>query len=802
MNRLSFPGAVRRILGLRFRRFFNRLGAFSGFRGWGAKKKPVRTGGPARRGMTVIGTALILFVGIQVGSTVAWGAIQNMGNVLAPEKAGLDPDRPRFPYENDPDGWRSLNPELKKQFTEMDQKLKRFSWSNTARRSKAPAVLDGVGFLLALLMLMLLANALGISTTDLGRVEEDVEWLLGMPVSMRAIYAAKAAERVAMNLLGWFSVGPLLTIAGLCWGWGWWAPVWGLCGALFVNILVACVQIVVEMASHRLLRAGGRRNLQAFAVVLQVGLMLASMAYGTGAGAGDSFLYDALRACGPVARWLPGGLLAGIEHGGRSGPLVIAALAGWALGAVALAAGALTWATHRGLEAVTPAMGRASARTVTSAGGSDGWMEGLLGKEIKLLFRDKVLLVQVALLPILVGLSQVILNPGMLKRALGSPLMSGAVAFGIGAYALLSAAPGVLLHEKDALWLLYTFPQRVSGVILRKAILWATIAITWSLAAEIFVIVRRGGVTEQDVTALVWIVLGLPVYALIASSIGVLGFDPTATEVHRRLRVDLMYLIMLLGGLLTAGFWLPSAYARAASIISFAALAVGLWQKASARFDILLDPSATPPRTIDLADGLIASILFLYVQGGLVFLFTAGMGLSPTVAAFPAYAIAGAAAVGITVVILWRSGLPLRNLPRLLPERAAGSLAIALGAGLGCAAVAAGYLLLVQKLGFPQDRIVPTPLYALLAIAAAPLFEEVLFRGMIFQPLRRTMPLLGAAAFSAVLFAIVHPPLSFAPVLVLGLATAFVAERSKGLLAPMLTHAVYNAAIIAIQKWM
>lgn len=802
MNRLSFPGAVRRILGLRFRRFFNRLGAFSGFRGWGAKKKPARAGGPAKRGMTVIGTALILFVGIQVGTTVSWGAIQNMGNVLVTAKADTDLDRPRFLYEDNPEAWRALSPEMRKHYAELDEKVKRASWSATAQRAKAPAVLDGIGFMLGLLMLMLLANALGISTTDLGRVEEDVEWLLGMPVSMRAIYAAKAAERVAMNLLGWFSVGPLLTVAGLCWGWGWWAPVWGLCGALFVNVLVACVQIVVEMASHRLLRAGGRRNLQAFAVVLQVGLMLATMAYGTGAGAGDSFLYDALRACGPAARWLPGGLLAGIEHGGRSGPVAFAALAAWAVGAVALAAGALTWATRRGLEAVTPAMGRAATRSAAAGGPSGGWMEGILGKEVKLLFRDKVLLVQVALLPILVGLSQVILNPGMLKRALGSPLMSGAVAFGIGAYALLSAAPGVLLHEKDALWLLYTFPQRVSGVILRKAILWATIAITWSLAAELFVIARRGGITEQDVTALVWIVLGLPVYALIASSIGVLGFDPTATEVHRRLRVDLMYLIMLLGGLLTAGFWLPSAYARAASIISFAALAVGLWQKASARFDILLDPSATPPRTIDMADGLIASILFLYVQGGMLVLLTRVMRFSPTVAAFPAYAVAGAVAVGITVLVLWRSGLPLRHLPRLLPERAVSSFGLALGAGLGCAAAAAGYLLLLQKFGIPQERIVPTPLFAALAIAAAPLFEEILFRGMIFQPLRRTMPLLPAAAFSAVLFAIVHSPLSFAPVLVLGIATAFVAERSKGLLAPMLTHAVYNAAVVAMQWWM
>ncbi|KAF0246709.1 MAG: hypothetical protein FD180_528 [Planctomycetota bacterium] len=798
MTRVSFPGAVRLILGLRFRRFFNRLGSFSRIRF--GKNAPVRKGGPAKKGMTVLGAGLLMFFGIQLGTTIAWGSIQNMTNVLAPREALVDVDTPPAFWTGRPEDWRGLDPRVRQAIIEKD--LKSSKYRDTADRSRAPAVLGGVGFVLAMLMLMLLTNALGVSTSDLGRLEEDVEWLLGMPVPTTAIFAAKAAERIAMNLLGWFGVAPLLTVAGLCWGAGWWSLAWGIGGALFVNAIVACAQIVIEMASHRLLRAGGRRNLQAIAVVLQVGLMLGSMAYGTAAGASESFLYELLRAGSGIARWLPGGLLAGVMHGSGSGAFAIAGLVAWGAGSAALAACAVAWASKRGLEAVQPAMGRASGRAGRRAGGQEtARFDGLLGKEVRLLFRDKVLLVQVALLPVVVGLSQVILNPGMLKRALGSPLMSGAVAFGIGAYALLSAAPGVLLHEKDALWLLYTFPQRVSGVILRKAMLWAAIAVAWSLAAEIFVITRRGGFAIEDVTAIVWIVLGLPVYALIASSIGVLGFDPTITEIQRRLRVDLIYLIFFLGGLLTAGLWLPTPYARAACLIAFAGLAVSLWQKATARFDILLDPTAAPPRRLDAADGLIATILFLYVQGGVLVVLVM-LGVSPSLAAFPAYTAAGAVAVGLTVLVLWRSGLPLRNLPRMWPERPLGSLGVAVIAGLGSAAVAAGYLFLVEKLGIAQPRLPADWLYAALAVGAAPLFEEVLFRGMVFQPLRRSLSLFPAVAFSALLFAIVHPPLSFAPVLALGFATALVHERSKGLLAPMLTHAIYNAAVLAMQRWM
>lgn len=40
-----------------------------------------------------------------------------------------------------------------------------------------------------------------------------------------------------------------------------------------------------------------------------------------------------------------------------------------------------------------------------------------------------------------------------------------------------------------------------------------------------------------------------------------------------------------------------------------------------------------------------------------------------------------------------------------------------------------------------------------------------------------------------------HPPISALPVFVLGLAAAWVYERTRNLPAPMLTHAVYNAVI-------
>lgn len=85
-----------------------------------------------------------------------------------------------------------------------------------------------------------------------------------------------------------------------------------------------------------------------------------------------------------------------------------------------------------------------------------------------------------------------------------------------------------------------------------------------------------------------------------------------------------------------------------------------------------------------------------------------------------------------------------------------------------------------------------------LAVLAAPLCEEFLFRGLIFGGLRRSMAVLPSAVLSAAIFAIVHPPIAMLPVFILGLCTAWSYQRSKTLLAPMLVHALYNAAMVML----
>ncbi|GAB4378875.1 MAG: type II CAAX endopeptidase family protein [Elainellaceae cyanobacterium] len=80
------------------------------------------------------------------------------------------------------------------------------------------------------------------------------------------------------------------------------------------------------------------------------------------------------------------------------------------------------------------------------------------------------------------------------------------------------------------------------------------------------------------------------------------------------------------------------------------------------------------------------------------------------------------------------------------------------------------------------------------AAIAAPIFEELLFRGFLLPSLTRYVPVWGAIGLSALLFAIAH--LSFSevlPLLVLGAILGFVYTRSRSILAPMLLHSLWNS---------
>src|SRR5680860_1346801 len=86
------------------------------------------------------------------------------------------------------------------------------------------------------------------------------------------------------------------------------------------------------------------------------------------------------------------------------------------------------------------------------------------------------------------------------------------------------------------------------------------------------------------------------------------------------------------------------------------------------------------------------------------------------------------------------------------------------------------------------------PFLAIAVIAMAPIGEELFFRGLLFQALRRRLHLWPAIGLSGVAFALVHlEPLAMLTVFPLGMWFAWIFHRSGSLLVPVVAHAIFNA---------
>jgi membrane protease YdiL (CAAX protease family) len=82
---------------------------------------------------------------------------------------------------------------------------------------------------------------------------------------------------------------------------------------------------------------------------------------------------------------------------------------------------------------------------------------------------------------------------------------------------------------------------------------------------------------------------------------------------------------------------------------------------------------------------------------------------------------------------------------------------------------------------------------SLIAVVVAPVCEEVLFRGFLFQGLRRRFAFWPSALLSGAFFAFVHAePIRFFGLMTMGVILAGVFERRKTLVAPIAAHATVN----------
>jgi membrane protease YdiL (CAAX protease family) len=88
--------------------------------------------------------------------------------------------------------------------------------------------------------------------------------------------------------------------------------------------------------------------------------------------------------------------------------------------------------------------------------------------------------------------------------------------------------------------------------------------------------------------------------------------------------------------------------------------------------------------------------------------------------------------------------------------------------------------------------------FTVIAVVAAPIVEESIFRGFLFNSLLRYAPFWASATISGLLFGLSHLSLSaLAPLACSGIVLAYVYHSSGSLTASMVTHGLFNALNLA-----
>lgn len=704
------------------------------------------------------------------------------------------------------------------------------------------AMLRPLSLVAALLGLALVLVLVASAEQDLSKVAATFEWLFSFPVRARSLFLARALAVVFSGSV-WLLPFPFYTVVFWCAGLGAWSVPLAALASLYLAVMGGGLKVMLETTLRQYLSPAAVSRVQAALVVTSFLALLATFTLGLSPRA-DAF-FERFGALPDIVSYLPLALPLRLSLGGEpalvSASVALVTSVLWLSAAVALAErmvknGVATAATaHVGRRLARPIV-TAEAATMTAAGVSAAarspeplftpssperaapiqrrLTRGVVLKELRVVLRDRRLFAQAFVLPGLLFVAQLWLDPSAIRFLLANPRHIATAAFGSAALALMTGASHALATEGPALWMLYTAPERLERLLLHK--LWVWVAIAYLFAALVFGLAWLSEphtfVPTLPYAAIA--LVGIYLYGIIAFGIGALGTDALEPEPRRRMRSGALYLFMLLATLYGYAIIVPSLWAKVVQLALSALLAFALWQKLEEHLPFLLDPTAAPPPSIAVADGVVAALGFFVLQGVLVVTFEA-LGALDANAILAAFVAAGSIVTLLAVYVFRRTGVPhlaaALGLRRQTDDPRATLRHVALGvlAGFAATVIAVAYLQLAEYLPWLErmleeaPNVLPEELsgepsleFMALAVLAAPIFEEFIFRGILYRGLRRSLRPLMAALASAVVFALVHPQVAAVPVFAMAFFSALAYERTGWLGTPVVAHMTYNGLVV------
>ncbi len=657
---------------------------------------------------------------------------------------------------------------------------------------------------LFLMLMAIVTGALGQPTQEIGRLDAGTLWLISLPIPARLLFLATIIE-YTLKPVFWVCILPFMVLCALAGDHGWAAPFIAFAVCLPLAVALASLRLGMETAIRLHLRRTWRKDVQITCRLISTLLMF--------------YLVYLVITYHGASLW--GRDLLPWAH------LPIA----WPLRAVLTpGAGIVPWLIFNALFSVAVILLGIlySVRAVRGGFVSDpGTLQGtrpthlswarkrstlwtplsLISKDLRMLYRDRAFLFNTLMLPVIMIGVQFFFLPELVAAVRGSFRHACTLVYVLAAYLLMPSATTVLSAEGTALWLMTAAPQPLLRLLQQKLVLWTGLALIYTIAAFAAVLTLTPWPGSSGFADAIMVLLGIPIFAVIAAGLGAAGSDPNDANPHLRNDAGIQMALMMIMTMHAQAIYTATVHGRLAWIMLCAVFAYALWQRLEERLPWLLDPIDNPPPRIDLTHGALAAMAFMFLQS-LIGLFLLWIDTPRSLMVLISFAGAGVITVLSTLWLFWRNQFrDILHSTGLVPREGVRRTLLRnliLGWAGGLLAALIGELYTYFLSYFPlltQDAShalmqLPWGVLFVLAVFAAPLAEEFLFRGLLFQGLKATIPLRWAVPASAAVFALIHPTLSVLPVFAVGCITAVVYHKSRWLLAPVLVHGLYNGAMV------
>jgi ABC-2 type transport system permease protein len=370
---------------------------------------------------------------------------------------------------------------------------------------------------------------------------------------------------------------------------------------------------------------------------------------------------------------------------------------------------------------------------------------------------------------------------------------------------LLVAASQMLRAELKTVWFLQCRPQSLAKSIEAKAHAWGGIAIVVTLITLVGVMVWQPAGATAVLRRTPFMLAAL--WFTAESMFGLLSLGATiVSEQSIKFRKSALILPGILTAASSAAIHSGNYWDQFVLVVVMGVFNTAIRQKQEFELRWLGEPSETPPVRLYALHGLTAILAFLFVRDVLKPLLAAAKWTDAEIIV-GAYS-AAAACVGL-VSWLWvrrRGLLQVVDGSQSSPWRP-----VAVGLAATCLVGFAWDSMIRATVGYAAGAIGPSwhadaqgsvrggLLVIFLVVLVAPIFEEWIFRGLLYRSLRQSSGVVASIAAASLLFTVIHPLSSCVPILTLAVATAWVYERTGGRLAASIAvHTGYNLFIVLL----